>query len=128
MSQQTIADDLKAARALLEKGWCKHVLEDGKGGHCALGAIVRATTGDDYGWNQRAVDAAVFMGNRTPGGQVNDLVAFNNAAETTPQDVLDLFDSAIAVASELAVVFTPSDAADLALLAEQFVAEAGVSA
>lgn len=99
MPDSTIADELKAARALLAKGWCQHALER-NGSYCAFGAINKAVTGDamSYGAGQRLGPYAAIM-DIVPGC---DIAAFNNAETTTQQDVLNLFDKALAELGALA--------------------------
>lgn len=98
----TIADDLKAARALLEKGWCKNALEDGRGNCCVLGAIALATAGNAYEWNDRSQHAAVLVADQLPGGALMTLMNVNNAYDTTQQDMLNLMDKALAELGALA--------------------------
>jgi hypothetical protein len=84
---------LIAARAEVEKGWCKHALEDDGGNVCLLGALNRAEVGDAYGHGD-APGPYVALCNALP----NQRLApheFNNAPDTTQTDVLALFDRAI---------------------------------
>lgn len=103
MSTQTIADDLKAARALVNEGWCQGDLADAHGGVCAIGALNLICVGSVYisvgGYPRR--DAAVDALKRLlmPGQYLHE---FNDASTTTQQDVLSLFDKALAELGALA--------------------------
>jgi hypothetical protein len=99
MSNSTIADDLKAARALIEKGWCKDALRLGNT-YCAIGALSKVTEGDVYACTSRGDAAYHAVRKMLPAGV--DIADFNNAPETTRQDVLNLFDKALAELGALA--------------------------
>jgi len=96
----SVIDDLKAARDEVEKGWCKFALEDKEGNVCVLGAIQRAID-----WN--AFHTTVPNGHRLfvaidalarvlPEFAKGSVVVYNNHSSTTKEDVLNLFDKALA--------------------------------
>lgn len=87
----------EAANLLMEGGHCKHALETEAGEHCALGALqkvlygetsVNWRAGDQYSdWRTFVAplhDAAEARGYRS-------IVQFNNADETTAEDVIMIF-------------------------------------
>lgn len=99
----TTVEQLRAARALVERGWCQGVLARNKNGKkcghrskhavcfCALGALYRG--GLEY-WSDRFLhDAAEKLGAVNP-------VCFNDAPGRTQAEVLALFDEAIALATQ----------------------------
>jgi hypothetical protein len=67
----------------------KGELEDGRGGYCALGALMV-----DYDVDSTKHYTAAIGALDTACGQ--DVVHYNNAPETTKDDVLGVFDKAIA--------------------------------
>jgi hypothetical protein len=89
-----VADKLREARALVERGWCQHVFDQTHGDQqlfCAVGAIVRVTRAvscylDVVGTLRQAVDPR--------GG----LYGWNDAPERTQAEVLAAFDKAIELA------------------------------
>ena len=100
--ETTVKGVLVRARDLLSvSGWCKGKLAADVAGFglpsdsedavsfCAVGAIYREVH------DQCASGLAVTLLDRLSGG---DVVAFNNAPERTKEEVLDLFDRAIAAA------------------------------
>lgn len=106
MSDSTIADDLKAARALLEKGWYQGGLTDYMGNMCVIGALNKVCCGDiialfeGEGWTRR--DAAVDVLRRILAPLGTDIAEFNDAYTTTHEDVLNLFSKALAELGALA--------------------------
>lgn len=101
MPDSTIADDLRAARALVERGWFKGWLTDGQR-VCAVGALNIACNGSAAGiplddWERRDAAAALLRQHLT-----QEIAYFNDDPETTKQDVLNLFDKALADLGALA--------------------------
>lgn len=97
----TVIDDLLEVRTVLERGWCKGALEDGRGRFCLLGAIGVVTAGSAYEWNARSVDVYVVVWPLLP-GRYQRMDDFNNAPATAHGDVLGLVDKgleALAVAA-----------------------------
>jgi hypothetical protein len=101
-------DKLIAARAEVEKGWCRYHLVNG-GNVCAIGALYRAA-GADFAMPspddletvkalRRSLQAALGTGQLVP--------AFNDHPSTTKADVIQLFDRAIA-AEAVKVTADPS--------------------
>lgn len=117
MDEQLVAD-LKAARAeLVARGRCTGRLSLDDGRVCALGAVAAATLGgelsaigyDDLVENQRAkrVWGALLSALGQPPtpldvGFSNDVDGFNDRRSTTDDDVLNLFDKALAELGGLA--------------------------
>jgi hypothetical protein len=89
-----VVDDLLEVRTVLERGWCKGALEDGKGRYCLLGAIGLVTTGSAYEWNARSVDVYEVVWPLLP-SKYHRMDDFNNAPATTHADVLGLVDEAL---------------------------------
>jgi hypothetical protein len=83
------------------RGWIKGVLEDDRGGCCAVGVLWRC--GNAVASRQAAIDllADEIPGRPTGARRVQD---FNDARSTRKKDVLALFDRAIARANEKAGV------------------------
>lgn len=95
---EEVIKDLKAAREVVSRGWHKGSESDGKGNFCALAAVSIATGGSydeitDHKRFQMVVDALLSrLGSKVK----HDVAAFNDDPETTHQDVLNLFDKALA--------------------------------
>jgi hypothetical protein len=95
-----VLDVLIAARAEVEKGWCKgHLVNDDTGDVCAMGAVYRAA-GDDF-VTAPVPDSVLAMADRTRRILEDALNGrhvpfFNDASSTTKADVVALFDRAIA--------------------------------
>lgn len=97
-NEQLIAD-LKTARDIVAEHWHKGGLEDGQGNYCIVGAVTVATSADVTApWSARKNDAYFALQTKLPPGVDGrgDLADFNDAPATTHQDVLDLFDKALA--------------------------------
>lgn len=95
----SVVEDLRnAKRELLRRGWTQGILESGDGRVCAVGAINRATDSCKMDARTHAVqqqltvylDADCFKTELVP------LAAFNDRPDTTMQDVVNLFDKALA--------------------------------
>lgn len=108
MPDSTIADDLVRARSeLVARGWCKHVLQDYEGNICALGAVHMAIIGrSDLSFNddgfERCTDAQRVLAAVLEDRFLKSVSAFNDDIDTTQQDVLNLFDKALAELGALA--------------------------
>ena len=108
----SVVDDLKAARAEVEKGWCKRTFGDSEGNVCTRGAVNTAVSGDPFAlyaavvepatmddWWERQAAACEQLRKHIPPAAVTGLepiAEFNDAPTTTKQDVLNLFDKALA--------------------------------
>ncbi len=90
----------RAKVILIEQGWCRYVLRDGRGRHCVNGAIVEAMQGfveESRGcikpdvWSQyhRLMNKIGLMNGGYPTMYFND-------DQTSVEPVLDLLDKAIA--------------------------------
>jgi hypothetical protein len=101
-----VADKLREAKALIEKGWTRHEFESGDC-VCATGAILRAYNLAPFGSDlekfrrleatkllQDAVGAEQALG----GFGVNSIVAWNDREDRTQAEVLAAFDRAIELA------------------------------
>jgi hypothetical protein len=96
--QQVIAD-LQAARGeLVTRGWCKNQLQSRDGQVCAVGAVQMAIMGHvgltpaDVEFD-RVVTAQRALGRLV---EIGDVGSYNDADDTGYQDVLNLFDKALA--------------------------------
>jgi hypothetical protein len=91
----TTLDVLVAARAEIEKGWCRGAAVDVHGNVCALGAIDVALGGSRSSFKSLATRAWDRMDvlHALSGGAIGE---FNDRPDTTKADVLALFDRAIA--------------------------------
>lgn len=96
----------KAAEIMSERGHCKRVLEDGDGRVCFNGALQAALTGNPRGWGDRkswllvqpvffsvSITAADILRQRDY-SYSGDPVDYNNAEETTGEDVISLLKEA----------------------------------
>lgn len=88
----TVIDDLRAARNIIEQGWCKGRNTDGNGSYCILGAVGVATKNESFA-TSRYYDAVCELRLQMPEVGLPD---FNDDPSTTKEDVLGLFDKAIA--------------------------------
>jgi hypothetical protein len=89
----TTLDVLIAARAEVEKGWCKYTLERGTGEVCAIGALRRVKAkGEVLG---SGVVQALTEALPRPFRASVEIANFNDLSTTTKADVLALFDRAI---------------------------------
>lgn len=111
-SPPTVTDTLRAARALIEKGWCQAALARDKTGatvepgseravaYCMMGAIYAATHYTPLtAWERHETYMlAKQCRNRLfAANSIQDTLAdWNDAPERTQAEVLALFDSAIA--------------------------------
>lgn len=103
----SVVDDLKAAREIVAQRWHKGGLEDGHGNVCAVGALNLACMGMLRVDNQpvpvyyaayRALERHIPTGfNGLP-----SLPSYNDADGVTREDMLDLFDKALAELGGLA--------------------------
>lgn len=89
----TTVDHLTAARNLIQEGWIKGHMQS-IAGVCAVGAICLTASPGSH-----AMDYLV-RALPHPYQDRGSIPFFNDAVCTTKQDVLDLFDAAIAVARE----------------------------
>lgn len=101
----TVADDLVAAKAMIEEpaNWTKH--PKSLSPMCAYAAVMVACQGPmPAGHTERSLRAqealSLAMG-QSPFG--TDVIAFNDAPDTTHADVLALFDRAIALSRKTVV-------------------------
>jgi len=75
---------LKAADYMAEHGHCKGFLQDKKGAVCLMGAVIYSYGSLDYMSYLNALTEHT-------GKYINTLVLWNNAPETTGEDVIKLF-------------------------------------
>ncbi|MES2055782.1 MAG: hypothetical protein V4564_07590 [Pseudomonadota bacterium] len=116
MAIKQLADDLRAARAVIEKpeAWTRRAyaktannrqtrspLSENAVRFCVLGAICRAVGEPDYGMGRSSRASSFLLGfvplNRRT-SVLAGIVAFNDRKSTTHVDILALFDRAIAAA------------------------------
>jgi hypothetical protein len=90
-------DLLIAARAKIEAGWCKgtlFMLLWGKPHFCAAGALDTCLFPGDESPEHALLRACLPHG--VPNGRFENVAMFNDLPATSMQDVLDLYDRAIA--------------------------------
>lgn len=103
MTEKTTAQVLQEARALIEAGWCQgpfYRLEQGAEQYCAIGAV-RRVVGTDYetfGYvrHDPAEAALSLVARRISHGTFCCAIAYNDARGRTKEQVLALFDRALA--------------------------------
>jgi hypothetical protein len=103
----TVAGDLANAREIVRTRWYKGGLTDGVN-VCAVGAIRESITGLptvtlSSPWFYRCLAAEAVVQEKLPAEYEGSIAGFNDDSETIHQDVLDLFDKALA---ELAAIYT----------------------
>lgn len=100
----TPAEIIREARSLLfERGWTKHALENRDGECCVLGALNLAQCGNALGreyladGTREAVATAI-----DPAAEFVSVSKWNNAAERTFPEVIDMLDRAEKIAERRA--------------------------
>lgn len=88
-----VADKLREAKALIERGWCQHTLSTEDGSVCIRGAIFSAFDADDFKEEVRADQLL-----KAATGYKGYLGDWNDAPERTQAEVLAAFDKAIELA------------------------------
>ena len=86
----------KARRYLSGRHWIKHILHNGKGGVCALGALLLNVTMEDPMYFQ----AKSYLEQTLPEGFPRSVAEFNDRKSTHKADILALYDRAIIKALE----------------------------
>lgn len=94
-----VIEALEKARDIVNNGWCQGDYGDGHGNYCAIGALAEATH-----WGNRDMNRSAYHDGKEallalvplPFGSV---ALYNDAPDTTKQDILDLYDAAIVKAS-----------------------------
>lgn len=108
----TQVERLKAARQHIVNGWCKGVFNDAQGNVCAVGAIklvvsrhldARLASNDyinDVIILDKALQLVVYNGPFKPSPMPigRRVFTYNDAQETTKEDVLRIYDQAILLA------------------------------
>lgn len=102
------SDILAVARGHIATGWCQGALER-DGAVCALGALHMASYGDPYevvshenpGYLTAHSTAYMTLTKLAREFGYLSVSVYNNAPETTHQDVINWFDKAIAQAQEM---------------------------
>lgn len=99
----SVIDDLKMARAAVERGWHQFGLTNGVGGVCVVGAVeVACFSVAHMGVDMVRCGAALDeLGKHLP-STLWAIVGYNDAPTTTKQNILDLFDKALASLGGLA--------------------------
>lgn len=114
MSYQSgeVADILRGARQIVDAGWCKYRAQDGNK-YCMVGAVFKAQTGYSHimSNNPAGREALYLLMKCLPWTPVPEntqydwaaqvLPKFNDDDETTKEDVLIVFDKALAELGEL---------------------------
>lgn len=97
----SVIEDLKAARQHVERGWMQGKLTDYNGNVCAMGAVsiaagmrIGSMVSHTMEWDRHQAQYEALM-KQIPEGFF-DVAAFNDDPATTKQDVLNLFDKALA--------------------------------
>jgi hypothetical protein len=102
-----LADTIKTARGIIEKGWCKGTYTDQEGNFCTYGAVFQA---EGVTWHtmtgiqgvypvispHAAVEANHYLRDLVQKMGYKDVPTFNDDPNTTHQDVLNFFDKALA--------------------------------
>lgn len=89
----SVKEALQKGRARVEAGWCKFDYQGPNNTFCALGAIGSSDISDALPTVKGALHEALPCGHRL-------ISSFNDDPETTKDDVLALFDRAIARCEE----------------------------
>lgn len=93
----TPREGLERTRTLLmEKGWCKHDVVTAEGQHCLFGAVL--DSGGSIGAQMRYLNRALGESDWTC--SAGPVAYFNDADETTFNDVIGVIDEAIILAKE----------------------------
>ena len=95
---------LEDAKTFIENGWTKGDYTDGEGCYCAIGACRMAASGStsvvslwaEDGQESTPYERAIQRLTDVLPGAYGSIPTFNDAPETTLEDVLALFDRAIA--------------------------------
>jgi hypothetical protein len=90
-----VSEFLGEARDELNKGWTQRAYQNGDGEVCAIGAIERVAM-RNLDTIQAAAEAQREIQSKAQEVYGKYVQAFNDASTTSKQDVLDLFDKAIA--------------------------------
>lgn len=110
MTKKKVSAQLKKARALVNKGWCKGRLEtirDGKCSYCAVGGLVKVCSENVYGlamnefyWpgHNYLISALKQIDPPHYGGSLVE--SYNDHPKTTKKDILDLYSVAIQLAQK----------------------------
>lgn len=94
----SVTQILQVARDRLDKGWHQGDLGDyhsDNGGVCAYGALIYARDTMNFNNINLMADVIPILRRLLPQGQ-KSLPGFNDAETTTKEDVLNLFDKALA--------------------------------
>lgn len=87
---------LQGAKNKVEKGWIKHRMEAKDGSLCALQALLKTAQEDRY-YGGAGYDAIQILKTNLPDKfKMNSITYFNDHPDTTKEDILALFDRAIA--------------------------------
>lgn len=118
MTKKKVSSQLKKARALINKGWCKAAfkldLGEGEYNYCTVGAIYQVI---DYNWDSSFIPPASYKDNvlyktslkyleealellRPKYFKGSGLEKYNDHRKTTKRDILDLYDVAIKLAQK----------------------------
>lgn len=114
MSYETgeVAEILRSARDIIRQGWCQHRAQDGNK-YCMIGAVFKAQTGQSYmnAPTPAGREALYLLMKSLPWTPVPEnaqydwaaqvIPKFNDDDKTTKEDVLTVFDKALAELGEL---------------------------
>lgn len=106
MTDQLISD-LQGAREIVRGHWHKGALSDGHGNFCAVGAIRQSITGQPTVTMATPELSRVIAAESAVSAKLTEehsfsIADFNDAPATVQQDVLNLFDKALAELGGLA--------------------------
>jgi hypothetical protein len=88
--ESPMVQELRRARARVQKGWCKNTLEDEDGNVCAIGALSLGRNCGTMYVSQALIELHSYA----------TIEGYNDAPETTQADILALFDRAIELAKQ----------------------------
>lgn len=105
-----VSEALEKARALIAQGWTKgSFARDASGiarnarshsavSFCAIGALIHAVTPSDY---FQSLECEDLLDQALPDGYEEGIICYNDAEGRTQEDILALYDRAIARAKEV---------------------------
>lgn len=104
MTKKKVSSQLKKARALINKGWCKGALRvdnhKGSYNYCSIGALLEVTKDEDIYWPAKQYLYTALELIQPSHFEGATLEGYNDHRKTTKRDILDLYDVAIKLAQK----------------------------
>ena len=104
MAKKKVSSQLKKARALINKGWCKGALRvdnhKGSYNYCSIGALLEVTKDEDIYWPAKQYLYTALELIQPSHFEGATLEGYNDHRKTTKRDILDLYDVAIKLAQK----------------------------